>query len=103
MMNQREACFQPLYPHLPTQTINHFYPQSHHGDPSEGRHALADSREVVEERRGAVLLTERLHLLDRFGHRLQEGRQDCLNNKETTYVFTVKVFSHMVDFSKFNF
>lgn len=65
------------------------YSRSHHGDPSEGGHALADSGQVVEVRRGAVLLAEPLHRLDCFGHRLQESRQDCLNRTETTCVFTV--------------
>lgn len=69
---------------LSFQPVNNSYPQSHHGDPSEGGHALAHGRKMVELRRGAVLLAETLHLLDGFGHRLQEGRQNCLKRKEFT-------------------
>lgn len=69
---------------LPTHTLvavamsSPSSPFPHHGDPAEGRHALADGREVVEEGRGAVLLAESLHLLDHFGDGGQESSQGCL-------------------------
>lgn len=57
---------------------------SHHGDPAEARHALADGRQVVEERRAAVRLAEVLHLLDQVGQRLQEVPQVGLERREET-------------------
>lgn len=61
-------------------------PWTHHGNPSKGRHTLADSGEVVEQRRAAVLLPKRLHLLDHAGHGLQESRQNCLKSRKRTKV-----------------
>lgn len=51
---------------------------AHHSNPSEAMHALADGGQVVEEWRGAVLLTEIDHLLDHTGNGLQDLRQVCL-------------------------
>lgn len=58
------------------------HPPPYHGNPAEGGNALADSREVVEERGGAVLLPERLHLLDHFRHGGQQRGQDRLYNRD---------------------
>lgn len=53
----------------------------YHGNPSQGGDALADSGQVVEERRGPVLLPVRLNLLDGLGDGLQERRQDRLGGR----------------------
>lgn len=46
---------------------------------------------MVKERRAAVGLAERLHLLDGCGHGLQEVLQDRLKRKETTPSLTDEV------------
>lgn len=58
---------------------------THHGDPAEARHALADGRQVVEERRGAVFLAKVLHLVDQVGQRLQEVLQIGLEKKKRLF------------------
>lgn len=68
----------------------------HHSNPSEAMHALADGGQVVEEWRGAVLLTEIDHLLDHTGNGAQELRQVCLKIEQ------LKDFTHMVNISKFH-
>lgn len=57
----------------------------HHGDPAQAGHALAHSREVVEQRRRAVLLPEALDLLDDFRHRLQQSGENCLQGTTGTH------------------
>lgn len=69
---------------------------AHHSNPSEAMHALADGGQVVEERRGAVLLTEIDHLLDHTGNGLQDLRQVCLKIEQ------LKDFTHLVNISKFH-
>lgn len=76
---------------MPAELLN-----THHGDPSQGRHALADGGEVVEERRGAVLLAERLDLLDGFGHRLQESRQNRLKGGRDDVLAFISPHTHHV-------
>lgn len=56
---------------------------THHGNPAEGRHTFADGWEVVEEWRGAVLLSERLHLLNHFRHWSQQRCQNGLRPPHT--------------------
>lgn len=58
---------------------------THHGDPAKGRHTFTDSWEVVEEWRGAVLLSERLHLLNHFRHRSQQRCQNGLRAPPHTH------------------
>lgn len=67
-------------------TVTKFFP-TYNGNPSEGRHALAHSGEVVEELRAAVLLAELLHFSDHFADRLQEPGQHILPRKEATRYF----------------
>lgn len=69
---------------------------AHHSNPSEAMHALADGGQVVEEWRGAVLLTEIDHLLDHTGNGIQELLQVCLKIEQ------LKDFTHMVNISKFH-
>lgn len=57
----------------------------HHGNPAQAGHALAHSREVVEQRRRAVLLPEALDLLDDFRHRLQQSGENCLERTTGTH------------------
>jgi len=63
------------------KTATHWQHQTYHGDPAQGGDTLTDRREVVEERRGAVLLSERLHLLDHFRHRGQKRSQGGLYHR----------------------
>lgn len=69
--------------HTHKHTHTKFFP-TYNGNPSEGRHALAHSGEVVEELRAAVLLAELLHFSDHFADRLQEPGQHILSRREAT-------------------
>lgn len=60
---------------------------SHHGDPAQAGDALAHSREVVEQRRRAVLLAEALDLLDDFRHGLQQRGENCLKKRRYKEMF----------------
>lgn len=54
----------------------------HHSNPAEGRYALTDGREVVEEAAAAVLLAETLDLLDVIRNWLQQVMEFCLRGEE---------------------
>ncbi len=92
-------CTQTKHTHTESLSVTHRLQSTkrpHHGDPSDGRDALAHSGEVVKKWRAAVLLTKVLHLVDQWGHRLQEIFQNILKRKKES-------FTCMVDFIKFTY
>lgn len=56
---------------------------THHCHPSQGRNALADSRQVVKQTTATVLLSEGLDLLDLLGDGPEEVCQLCLIREHT--------------------